>query len=135
MVKMTFTFDTQPTDALRRTALRLKKPQSAVVREAIQDVLEWRRGPRTPEEIADQEALFPTSDSIPFGPDAALAAADSCRKVKRPRGREFDIAIAACAMVHSALLWTLNPDDFKDIPNLNLLPPKLRPHQADRSPL
>jgi predicted transcriptional regulator len=37
MVKMTFTFDEQTTEALRRAAARLKKPQSAVVREAIQD--------------------------------------------------------------------------------------------------
>ena len=37
MVKMTFTFDEETSDALRRTALRLKKPQSVVVREAIQD--------------------------------------------------------------------------------------------------
>jgi hypothetical protein len=37
MVKMTFTFDEETVDALRRTASRLKKPQSVVVREAIQD--------------------------------------------------------------------------------------------------
>jgi hypothetical protein len=37
MVKMTFTFDDQTVETLRRTASRLKKPQSVVVREAIQD--------------------------------------------------------------------------------------------------
>ena len=37
MVKMTFTFDEQTVQTLRRTASRLKKPQSVVVREAIQD--------------------------------------------------------------------------------------------------
>jgi hypothetical protein len=37
MVKVTFTFDEQTVDTLRRTASRLKKPQSMVVREAIQD--------------------------------------------------------------------------------------------------
>jgi hypothetical protein len=37
MVKMTFTFDEQTTEALRRAAARMKKPQSAVVREAIQE--------------------------------------------------------------------------------------------------
>ena len=84
-------------------------------------LFEWRRGPRTSEEIEDQEALFPTSQSIPFGPDEALVAADSYRKVKRPRGREVDLAIAACAIIHNAQLWTLNPSDFKDIPGLNLL--------------
>jgi hypothetical protein len=37
MVKMTFTFDDETVETLRRTASRLKKPQSLVVREAIQD--------------------------------------------------------------------------------------------------
>ena len=37
MVKMTFTFDAHTAETLRRAASRLKKPQSAVVREAIQD--------------------------------------------------------------------------------------------------
>jgi hypothetical protein len=37
MVKVTFTFDEQTVETLRRAASRLKKPQSAVVREAIQD--------------------------------------------------------------------------------------------------
>ncbi|HYR41763.1 MAG TPA: ribbon-helix-helix protein, CopG family [Terriglobia bacterium] len=37
MVKMTFTFDEQTAETLRRAAARLKKPQSVVVREAIQD--------------------------------------------------------------------------------------------------
>jgi predicted transcriptional regulator len=37
MVKMTFTFDDQTVATLRRAASRLKKPQSAVVREAIRD--------------------------------------------------------------------------------------------------
>ena len=34
---MTFTVDEQTVETLRRAALRLKKPQSAVVREAIKD--------------------------------------------------------------------------------------------------
>jgi hypothetical protein len=37
MVKVTFTFDEQTVETLRRTASRLRKPQSAIVREAIQD--------------------------------------------------------------------------------------------------
>jgi predicted nucleic acid-binding protein len=85
-------------------------------------LFEWRRGPRTPEEIADQEALFPASHSVPFGSAEALVAADVYRKIKHPRGREIDIAIAACAITQDAQLWTLNPADFKDIPNLKLLP-------------
>ena len=37
MVKMTFTFDEETVETLRRAAARLKRPQSVVVREAIQD--------------------------------------------------------------------------------------------------
>jgi predicted nucleic acid-binding protein len=84
-------------------------------------IYEWHRGPRTAEELEDQNALFPTSESIAFGPAEAMAASASYEKVKRARGREVDIAIAACAITHDAQLWTLNPRDFRDIPNLNLL--------------
>jgi hypothetical protein len=37
MVKVTFTFDDDTVQTLRRTAARLKKPLSVVVREAIQE--------------------------------------------------------------------------------------------------
>src|SRR5436190_22801921 len=37
MVKVTFTFDDKTVETLRQTATRLKKTQSAVVREAIED--------------------------------------------------------------------------------------------------
>ena len=42
------------------------------------------------------------------------------RRLRRPRHREIDLAIAACAIVHGAELWTLNPQDFRDIPGLTL---------------
>jgi len=84
-------------------------------------LFEWRRGPRIPEQIDAQEALFPSSEAIPFGPAEAFLAADIYKKLKRPRGREIDIAIAACAIIHEAQLWTANPADFKDIPNVKLL--------------
>jgi predicted nucleic acid-binding protein len=42
------------------------------------------------------------------------------RAVRRGRGRELDIAIAACAAGQSARLWTLNPANFQDIPGLEL---------------
>ena len=61
------------------------------------------------------------SVAVSFGSAEALLAADVYQKIKRPRGREIDIAIAACAIVHEAHLWTVNPADFKDIPNLKLL--------------
>lgn len=83
---------------------------------------EWRRGPRLREELAAQEALFPTATAVPFGPEEALAAASLYETVARPRGREIDLAVAACALSHGAALWTLNVRDFKDIPRLSLFP-------------
>ena len=81
---------------------------------------EWLRGPRTPGEIAAQEALFPSETALPFGPQEAKLSAQLYRSVTRPRGREVDLAIAACAIVRGADLWTLNKPDFRDIPGLRL---------------
>jgi len=82
---------------------------------------EWRRGPRSPEELKDQEELFPSLLAVPFGPREANLAADLFRGLPRARGREIDLAIAACALAHGAALWTLNRDDFADIPGLILV--------------
>lgn len=81
---------------------------------------EWLRGPRSPEEIAIQEALFPSADAIPFGPADAAISANLYRSLRRPRGRAIDLAIAACAIHHGVPLWTLNRVDFQDIPGLKL---------------
>lgn len=81
---------------------------------------EWLRGPRTPDEVSAQELLFPSRAVFPFGLDEAILAADLYRRMKRPRQREIDIAIAACAMANGASLWTLNPGDFSDVPGLTL---------------
>jgi len=40
MVKMTFTFDQETVDRLRRAAARLARPQSYVVREAVREYAE-----------------------------------------------------------------------------------------------
>jgi predicted nucleic acid-binding protein len=82
---------------------------------------EWRRGPRAPEELRGQEALFPSADAAPFGAAEADLASELYRRVRRPRGREIDLAIAASAILQDAALWTLNPRDFEDIPRLRLL--------------
>lgn len=81
---------------------------------------EWWRGPRTEQELAYQEALFPRTSAFQFGVQEAALAADLYRRLGRARGREIDLAIAACAIVHDAALWTLNPEDFKDVPGLEL---------------
>lgn len=81
---------------------------------------EWLRGPRLPQELRAQEALLPSDAALPFGPDEAAAAARLYATVKRPRGRELDLAIAAHAIARGARLWTLNRADFEDLPDLRL---------------
>lgn len=81
---------------------------------------EWWRGPRTREELADQELFLPVAGAFPFTPHEARIAAEIYRGLHRPRQREADIAIAACAIAQGAALWTLHPRDFRDIPGLEL---------------
>ncbi len=82
---------------------------------------EWLRGPRLPLEVAAQEALFPIDSAVAFGPREASLSAELYRSLKRPRGREINLAIAATAIAKDAGLWTLNRNDFRDIPGLRLV--------------
>ncbi|MDP2955552.1 MAG: hypothetical protein Q8N53_03955 [Longimicrobiales bacterium] len=50
---------------------------------------EWLRGPRPPEELHAQEALLPSSDALPFGPDEAALAAELYRSLPRGRGSSW----------------------------------------------
>ena len=84
---------------------------------------EWLRGPRTREELMDQEFLFPAQAALPFEALDALAAARLYRSIRRSRQRAMDLAIAACAIRRDAQLWTLNRADFADIPGLKLWRP------------
>ena len=81
---------------------------------------EWLRGPRLPQELALAERLFPKESAIVFGLAEAALSAKLYRSVRHPRGREMDLAIAACAIARDAELWTLNPADFRDVPGLRL---------------
>lgn len=63
---------------------------------------EWRRGPRTNEELALETVLLGPDAVTSFGEPEARVAANVYRKVRRPRGRELDIAIAACALTQNA---------------------------------
>jgi predicted nucleic acid-binding protein len=81
---------------------------------------EWWRGPRTQDELRDQEALVSGASAVAFGLIEAVLAAEIYRRLQRPRQRSIDIAIAACAIGQKAALWTLNPQDFADIPGLEL---------------
>jgi predicted nucleic acid-binding protein len=83
-------------------------------------LFEWLRGPRTAEELFAQTTAFGDASIVSFGRAEARQAARLYRSVRRPRGREVDLAIAACAIAHGAKLWTLNPKDFNDVPGLRL---------------
>jgi predicted nucleic acid-binding protein len=108
----------------RRSAPALRRVIEAGERINVSAIVlyEWLRGPRRPAELEDQEALFPHKAAVPFDADAAALAARLYARLPRARGREIDLAIAACAIVHGASLWTLNPADFADVPGLKLHP-------------
>lgn len=82
---------------------------------------EWWRGPRTRAELGVQQELFPAAAAVPFGAEQADTAARLYRSVAKARGREVDLAIAACAITSNAALWTLNPADFRDVPGIRLV--------------
>lgn len=86
-------------------------------------VYEWLGGPRTRAELGAQEELFPSEQAAAFGPAEAAVAARLYKHVSRARGREIDLAVAACALANGAAIWTLNPGDFQDIPDLRLIRP------------
>ena len=110
----------------KRSARRLRGIIERGERVGLASVVlyEWLRGPRLPEELAAQEALFPRESAVAFGFEEAALAADLYRALGRPRGREIDLAVAACALTHGAALWTLNVRDFRDVANLALLVPE-----------
>jgi predicted transcriptional regulator len=85
MVKMTFTFDDATVAALRRTAARLAKPQSAVVREAIADY-SARAG-----RLSERERLawLRTFDELmPVSPERPAAAVNAeLRAIRAARRR------------------------------------------------
>lgn len=82
---------------------------------------EWLRGPRTTADLDAQEALLPSESAVRFGPAEAALAAKLYRELSRVRGREIDLAIAASALANGAAIFTLNPEDFRDVPGLTLV--------------
>ena len=84
-------------------------------------IYEWLRGPRTERELRSQAELLPANAVVLFGAHEAAVAARLYQSVRRPRGRDLDLAIAACALAHDAALWTINRKDFDDIPGLELV--------------
>ena len=109
----------------RRSAAALRGAIEAGERILLPSLVlyEWLRGPRLPQELAAQEALFPSALALAFGPAEAARAAQLYVSLPRGRGREIDLAIAACALTLDARFWTLNVRDFRDLPGLQLYPP------------
>jgi len=110
---------------LPHSALALRAALASAERVGIPALVlyEWLRGPRRKEELAAQHGLFPSELAIPFGAAEAAIGATLYRRLRKPSGREVDIAIAACAINYNAALWTLNVADFADIPGLQLYQP------------
>ena len=108
-----------PRDAFDRLHAFIE--QSHRVRLSTIVLYEWLRGPRTVNELRVQEELFPRAQAVPFDAEAAGQATALYAELTRPRGRDLDLAVAACALVHDAALWTLNPKDFSDVPGLKLV--------------
>jgi predicted nucleic acid-binding protein len=104
----------------RRSAAALRAAIANGERIAVSTLVlyEWRRGPRRPAELDAQAQILPAEEAVPFDVGAAARAAALYGQLRRPRGREVDLAIAACALVHDAQFWTLNREDFEDIPGL-----------------
>jgi predicted nucleic acid-binding protein len=109
----------------KRSAAALRKAIERGERILVPSLVlyEWLRGPRIREELDAQQALFPGESAVPFGAQEAAIAADLYGRVRRPRGRELDLAIAACALTRDGELWTLNTRDFSDIPSLRVSTP------------
>ncbi len=110
----------------RRSAPALRRAIASGERIALPALVlyEWQRGPRREEELVAQEALWPREAVIVFGAHEAATAAALYGAVRAPRGREIDLAIAACAICCGAELWTLNVKDFRDVPGLALYKPE-----------
>jgi predicted nucleic acid-binding protein len=106
----------------RRSAPALRRVLDRGERIAIATLVlyEWLRGPRHEAELTYQEGLLPAAAALPFGPREAALAAELYRTVRRGRQREFDLGVAACALLSGAALWTLDAQDFRDIPGLEL---------------
>ena len=106
----------------RRSAPALRRVLDRGERIAIATLVlyEWLRGPRREAELTYQETLLPAAEALPFGPREAALAAELYQRLRRARPREFDLGVAACALLSGAPLWTLNAQDFRDIPGLEL---------------
>lgn len=109
-----------------RTGLAMEQAldNGDILEVSVMVMYEWLRGPRQAKELSWQEAFFPSSDAVSFTLYEARRAALLFRALSNARKRSMDFAIAACAIEHDAALWTLNRQDFDDIPGLTLYRPE-----------
>lgn len=96
---------------------------------------EWLRGPRLPQELAAQEALFPSESAAPFGPQEAALSAKLFRALRRPRGREIP---RHCRLRDQPRSGTVDaqPGRFQRHPRLAPVPSRLKvaPQSCARPP-
>ncbi len=107
--------------AERRQLLDLASSETPIGMSAVA-WYEFTRGPRTPEQLALASMVIEEDDVVAFDAVLAQRSAETFRRLRSPRRRANDIAIGTTAAAHSAMLWTLNPSDFVDVPDLELGP-------------
>jgi predicted nucleic acid-binding protein len=110
---------TGPRRSLRLLGDLLDRGERVIMTSIV--LYEWLRGPRVRQELVDQEDIFRSESVVAFDMTDAARAADIYKRVRSPRGREIDLAIAAMALNREATIWTLNLSDFADIPDLRLI--------------
>jgi predicted nucleic acid-binding protein len=81
---------------------------------------EFRRGPRTPDQLATAALLLGESGIVPISADIADEAGDVFRALGSPRRRAADILIGVTARVCRATLLSRNASDFEGIPDLEI---------------
>lgn len=107
----------------RRYLLELASSGTEIAMSAIA-WYEFQRGPRTAEHVAVAESFLAPAGVIPFSREIADVAGQLFRRLKKPRKRVADLAIAATALAHGATLVTRNAVDFSDILGLKVVDPR-----------
>jgi predicted nucleic acid-binding protein len=81
---------------------------------------EFRRGPRTPEQLALAAALIDEDGILPLTQEVAEQSAEVFRSLGSPRRRVAVVAIGVTAVSAGATLLTRNARDFNGIPDLEI---------------
>jgi predicted nucleic acid-binding protein len=81
---------------------------------------EFRRGPRTPEQLAAADVLLGDGGIVPVSADIVEKAAEIFRLLGSPRSRAANVLIGVAATWIGARLLTRNARDFAGIPDLDI---------------